>query len=64
MAPVLTVTIMLIGELVALAVRVEPTGNAMRTRFDKGAGGVVVQVADNGEVPSGDVVYSVPAGNV
>src|SRR6185369_9256910 len=56
LAPVLTVTIILIGELAALAASVEPAGKAMRTRFDNGAGGVVVQVAESGEVPSGDVV--------
>ena len=61
--PVFTVTIMLMAELDAPAVNVAPTGKAMRVVFESGAGAVALQVADNGAVESGSVVYCVPAGN-
>src|SRR5207249_3808781 len=62
--PVLTVTIMSMAELEAPAARVAPTGKAIRVVLERGAGAVLLQVADNGAVVSALVVYKVPFGNV
>jgi hypothetical protein len=55
---------MLMEELQALAAKVAPTGKAIRVVLEGGAGADELQVADNGAVVSGLVVYKVPAGKV
>jgi hypothetical protein len=44
------------AELEAPANRLMPTGNAMRVVFERGAGALLLQVADKGAVVSGLVV--------
>jgi hypothetical protein len=54
--PVFTVTTRLIDELHEPAVRVAPTGKAMRVVLESGAGAEDDQVADKGAVVSALVV--------